>query len=97
MQRASGEVDIGPSQPEQLPFAHPGGEGQDVQRLQPVTPDRLQEASCLVRGEGDEGMAGLARWGDELRGVAGDQVSAHCVPQGVVQDPVQLHEPYRKP
>jgi hypothetical protein len=92
VQRASGEVDVGPSKPEQLSFAHPGGEGEDVQRLQPVTPDRLQEASCLVRGEGDEVMVGLARWRDELGGVAGDKVPAHRVPEGVVQDPVQLHD-----
>jgi hypothetical protein len=41
-------------------------------------------------------MAGLTRWGDELRGVAGDQVPAHRVPEGVVQDPVQLHDRGRR-
>jgi len=38
------EVDIGPSEPEQLTFTHPGSEREDVQRLQPVTLDRIQEA-----------------------------------------------------
>ena len=44
------------------------------------------------QGEGDEVMAGLARWRDELGGVAGDKVPTHCIPEGVVQDPVQLYD-----
>jgi hypothetical protein len=37
-------------------------------------------------------MAGLARWRDQLGGVAGNKVPAHRVPEGVMQDPVQLHD-----
>jgi hypothetical protein len=37
-------------------------------------------------------MAGLAQWRDKFGGVAGDQVPAHRVPEGVVQDAVQLHD-----
>jgi hypothetical protein len=48
MQRSGGEVDVDPSQPEQLAFAHPGGEREDVQRFQPVTLDRVEEAPCLL-------------------------------------------------
>jgi hypothetical protein len=92
VQRASSEVDVDPSEPKQLSFAHPGGQGEDVQRLQPVTPDRLKKASRLVWGEGDEVMVGLAWWRDQLGGVAGDKVPAHRVPEGMVQDPVQLQD-----
>jgi hypothetical protein len=80
VQRASGEVDVGPPEPEQLPFAHPGGEGEDVEGFQPVALDHVQEVSRLVGGEGDEVMAGLARWRDQFGGVAGDKVPAHRVP-----------------
>ena len=62
-----------PSQPEELAFAHAGGEGEDVEGFQPVALDRLQEAACLLRGEGDEVVAGLARWGAQLGGVADDR------------------------
>ena len=76
MQRAGGEVDICPSEPEQLPFAHPGGEGEDVEGFQPVSLDRLQEASCLIRGEGDEVVVSLARWRDQLGSVASEAMKA---------------------
>jgi len=92
VQRAGGQVDVGPSEPEQFPCAHAGGEGEDVEGFQPVALDRLHEASCLVWGEGDEVKAGLARWGDQLGGIAGDKIPAHRIPEGVMQDPVQLHD-----
>jgi hypothetical protein len=64
VQRAGGQVDVGPSEAEQLAFAHPGGEPEDVQRFQPIALDPIQEAPRLLWGEGHEVVAGPARRGD---------------------------------
>jgi hypothetical protein len=90
VQGATVEVDVGPAEPEQLAFPHPGRKPDHVQRLQPVPLDGLEEPPRLCRREGDELVVVLRRGCDQVGDVARSEASAVRVLERVVRDSVKL-------
>jgi hypothetical protein len=72
VQRAGRQIDIHPTQRQQLALAHAGGEGYDIERREPITRGRyrLQEGACVVRREHVQLASGRAGESLQRRHVA---------------------------
>ncbi|HZD71955.1 MAG TPA: hypothetical protein VFA45_24480 [Actinomycetes bacterium] len=92
VQRALVEVDVGPAEAEQLALPHPGRQGDDVERLEPIALDGLQEPPRLLWREGDELVVGLDRGRHQVGDVARREALTMRVLERVMQDPVKLED-----
>ncbi len=70
-QHARFEVKVVPFERQEFALPHPGVDGEDVERFEPVAPRGFQEGACLLGGEGRELFLGHLRRIYGLRHVAG--------------------------
>ena len=84
------EVDVLPTQREQLAAAHAGLEREDEQSFEAVACCSVQEHSGLLDGEGDDLDVCLAWWPDECHDISWNQAPSHGLGEGAVQDGVQV-------
>jgi hypothetical protein len=60
-QHARFEVKVVPFERQEFALPHPGVDGEDVERFEPVAPRGFQEGACLLGGEGRELFLGHLR------------------------------------